>query len=119
MNSIPESRRPLAEQRCAACEGGVESLPADDVERIAATLEAGWRVVDGHHLRRSYKFKDFKSALTFVNRVGALAEEEGHHPDITLGWGRAEISLYTHAVDGLTRNDFILAAKISRLETAR
>jgi 4a-hydroxytetrahydrobiopterin dehydratase len=118
MNSIQESNAPLAEQRCAACEGGVESLSADDVDRIAATLEAGWRVVDGHHLLRTFKFKDFKSALAFTNRVGELAEEEGHHPDITLGWGKAEITLYTHAVDGLTQNDFILAAKISRLKPA-
>jgi hypothetical protein len=64
---------------------------------------------------RSYKFPDFKSALAFVNRVGALAEEQGHHPDILLGWGKVEITTWTHAVDGLTESDFILAAKIDQL----
>lgn len=76
---------------------------------------AHWNVVDEHHIVRSYKFPDFKSALEFVNRVGAIAEEQGHHPDILLGWGKAEITTWTHAVNGLTESDFILAAKIDRL----
>jgi len=69
-----------------------------------------------HHLRREYKFPDFATALEFVNRVGALAEEQGHHPDILLAWGKAEITLWTHKVDGLTESDFIMAAKIDRLQ---
>jgi 4a-hydroxytetrahydrobiopterin dehydratase len=75
-----------------------------------------WQVIDEHHLLRTYKFPDFKSALEFVNRVGALAEEQGHHPDILLAWGKVEITLWTHAVDGLTESDFILAAKIERID---
>ncbi len=74
-----------------------------------------WQVVDEHHLICSYKFPDFRSALVFVNRVGELAEQQGHHPDILLGWGKAEITTWTHAVDGLTESDFVLAAKIDRL----
>lgn len=75
-----------------------------------------WQVIDEHHLLRPYKFPDFKSALAFVNRVGALAEEQGHHPDILLAWGKVEITLWTHAVGGLTESDFILAAKVDQIK---
>ncbi|TSC66821.1 MAG: pterin-4-alpha-carbinolamine dehydratase [Parcubacteria group bacterium Gr01-1014_72] len=71
-----------------------------------------WKIVEYHHLTREFKFPDFASALAFVNKVGALAESEGHHPDIELGWGYARIKIFTHAVDGLSENDFIVAAKI-------
>jgi 4a-hydroxytetrahydrobiopterin dehydratase len=74
-------------------------------------LGEGWKVVDEHHLAKDYSFKDFKEALDFTNRVGALAEEEGHHPDIHLAWGKVKITLYTHSIGGLSENDFILAAK--------
>jgi 4a-hydroxytetrahydrobiopterin dehydratase len=76
---------------------------------------AEWKVVNEHHLVRDYRFPDFRSALAFVNKVGELAEQQGHHPDILLGWGKVEITTWTHAVDGLTESDFILAAKIDRL----
>jgi 4a-hydroxytetrahydrobiopterin dehydratase len=72
-------------------------------------------VVDEHHITRAYSFPDFAQALAFVNRVGAQAEEQGHHPDILLVWGKAEITLWTHKVDGLTESDFIMAARIDRL----
>jgi len=75
----------------------------------------GWQVVEGHHVTRSFQFPDFKTALDFVNRVGAVAEEEGHHPDLLLKWGQVDIKIWTHKVDGLTESDFILAAKIDRL----
>ena len=74
-----------------------------------------WKVMNEHHIVRTFTFPDFKQALAFVNRVGALAEEQGHHPDILLAWGKAEITLWTHAVNGLTESDFILAAKIDAL----
>ncbi len=76
---------------------------------------AQWKIIDEHHLVRAFKFPDFKSALAFVNRVGEVAEEQGHHPDILLGWGKVEITTWTHAVNGLTESDFILAAKIDQL----
>lgn len=104
----------LAGRHCVPCEGGVEPLDAKAVESLRAQVKE-WQVVDGHHLRKAWKFPDFRSALGFVNRVGEVAEAEGHHPDIALGWGRVEITLSTHAARGLTENDFILAAKIDRL----
>jgi 4a-hydroxytetrahydrobiopterin dehydratase len=75
----------------------------------------GWDVVNEHHLHRVYKFPDFKQALAFVNKVGAIAEEQQHHPDIVLGWGKVEITTYSHDVNGLTERDFALAAKIDEL----
>ncbi len=76
-----------------------------------------WEMINEHHLKRAFKFPDFVSALAFVNEVGEIAEKEGHHPDITLGWGKAEITTWTHSVDGLTESDFILAAKIDKIKT--
>ncbi len=106
----------LAKQKCSACEGGVRPLDAAQVDALMSVLgDADWRVVEHHHLFRAFRFPDFKEALEFTNHVGALAEEEGHHPDILLGWGKAEITLWTHSVDGLTMNDFILASKISEV----
>lgn len=104
----------LAGRHCVPCEGGAQPLDAKAIEPLLAQVKH-WEVVDGHQLRRAWKFPDFRSALTFVNRVGEVAEAEGHHPDIALGWGRVEITLSTHAAGGLTDNDFILAAKIDRL----
>jgi 4a-hydroxytetrahydrobiopterin dehydratase len=77
-----------------------------------------WHVVGTHHIEREYTFKDFVSALDFVNRAGAIAEEQGHHPDIYLTWGKARFQIYTHSVQGLTESDFVLGAKIERLFTA-
>ena len=104
----------LAAKQCVPCRGGVPPLAH---EAIAALLPqvAGWQVVRGHHLVRTFPFPDFRSALDFVNRVGARAEEQGHHPDLYLSWGKVEIHIWTHKIDGLTENDFILAAKIDRL----
>jgi 4a-hydroxytetrahydrobiopterin dehydratase len=108
----------LADKTCVPCKGGVPPLKGKELAQIHHQLPefADWNIVDEHHLVRSYKFPDFKSALAFVNRVGEIAEEQGHHPDILLGWGKAEITTWTHAVDGLTESDFILAAKIDRLQ---
>ena len=107
----------LAQRTCVPCRGGVPPLKGKDLSDIHRLLHepAQWNIVNEHHLVRAYKFPDFKSALAFVNRVGALAEEQGHHPDILLGWGKVEITTWTHAVDGLTESDFILAAKIDKI----
>jgi 4a-hydroxytetrahydrobiopterin dehydratase len=107
----------LADQKCVPCKGGIPSLKGEKLADLHRQLEepAQWNIVNQHHIVRTFKFPDFKSALAFVNRVGGLAEEQGHHPDILLGWGKAEITLWTHAVDGLTESDFILAAKIDQL----
>ena len=107
----------LAEKDCVPCRGGVPPLRGEALENMKAQVP-GWEVVDGHHLFRSYAFPDFRTALDFVNRVGATAEEQGHHPDIYLSWGKAGIKIWTHKIDGLTESDFILAAKIDRLHQA-
>ncbi len=101
----------LASRQCVPCRGGVPPLGGKEIEQLLRELDE-WEVIDEHHLRKNYKFRDFKDALAFVNRVGAVAEEQGHHPDICFGWGQAEITIWTHKIDGLTESDFILAAKI-------
>lgn len=107
----------LADKKCVPCRGGVPPLKGKELLELHSQLAepAQWNIVNEHHITRAYKFPDFKSALAFVNRVGEVAEEQGHHPDILLGWGKVEITTWTHAVDGLTESDFILAAKIDRL----
>jgi 4a-hydroxytetrahydrobiopterin dehydratase len=104
----------LASRQCVPCRGGVPPLRGEELTKLQAQLE-GWQVVDEHHLRKEYKLSNFGEAQAFVNQVGQLAEEQGHHPDICYGWGRAEITIWTHKIDGLTESDFILAAKIDLL----
>ncbi len=104
----------LAGRKCVPCHGGVPRLTGEEIARLLPQL-AGWEAVEEHRLRKSYKFPNFAAALAFVNRVGRVAEEEGHHPDVRFGWGYAEVEIYTHAIDGLSESDFILAAKIDRL----
>src|SRR5215211_929557 len=101
----------LAEKHCVPCEGGVPRLTAEEIEPLLRQLE-GWRVVDGRHIWKEYEFPNFVAALAFVNRVGEVAEAEGHHPDIEFGWGYARLKILTHAIGGLSESDFILAARI-------
>ena len=108
------SERPLHERDCVGCEGGAKKLGGEEIAALGWQVE-GWDVVKSHHLRREWKFEDFAQALAFVNRVGDLAERQGHHPDLFLKWGLVRAEIYTHSVDGLTEDDFILAAKIDRL----
>jgi 4a-hydroxytetrahydrobiopterin dehydratase len=104
----------LASKECVPCRGGVPPLKGVEISTLQSKLE-GWEVVNEHHLRKEYTFKDFKETLSFVNRVGDLAEQQWHHPDICFGWGHAEVTIWTHKIDGLTESDFILAAKIDML----
>jgi len=108
----------LAAKRCVPCRGGVEPLTDEVVRQLARELNTDWRVIDGHHLEREFTFDDFRQALDFVNEVGELAEQEGHHPDIHLSYGKVKIQLWTHKINGLHENDFILAAKIDALQPA-
>ena len=101
----------LANKQCVPCRGGVPSLGATEVAELSLQLGGDWRALDGHHLEKDYQFRDFASALAFTNRVGALAEEQGHHPDIYLAWGKVGLKIWTHKIDGLTESDFIFAAK--------
>jgi 4a-hydroxytetrahydrobiopterin dehydratase len=87
-------------------------MRADQIKLLHEELGAGWTVIEEHHLSKEFQFKDFAEALAFVNRVGEIAEREGHHPDIFLSWGKVHVEIWTHKIDGLTESDFILAAKI-------
>lgn len=105
----------LTAKKCVACEGGIPPLSGALLKKYLGEVK-GWALAeDGEKIRKEFAFPDFKSALAFVDKVGARAEEEGHHPDIRLGWGKAIIELTTHAIGGLSENDFILAAKIDAL----
>ena len=104
----------LASRACVPCRGGVPPLKGEEITKLLGELNA-WSVVSEHHLSKVFNLPDFKEALAFVNRIGELAEEQGHHPDICFGWGRVEITIWTHKIDGLTESDFILAAKIDAL----
>ncbi len=107
--------RDLAAMECVPCKGGVPPLDGTELERYLADLGGEWRVIDGHHLEKEYRFRNFREALDFVNRVGELAESVGHHPDIELGWGRVKLTVFTHKIDGLHESDFVFAAKADRL----
>lgn len=105
----------LTGKTCTPCRGGVPPLGAEEAEGYLQEVP-DWQLRDeGKRIERTFWFKNFKQALAFVDRVGALAEEEGHHPDITFGWGYATVSLHTHKIKGLHENDFIVAAKVDRL----
>jgi 4a-hydroxytetrahydrobiopterin dehydratase len=104
----------LASRECVPCRGGMPPMRGQEIKEFLDEL-TGWEVFEEHHLRKRYEFKDFREALSLVNRVSELAEEQGHHPDISFGWGYAEIHIWTHKIDGLSESDFILAAKIDEM----
>lgn len=105
----------LARKACIPCRGGVPPLAGQELTDLQGALGGDWQVVNEHHLEKRFEFDDFRSALDFTNRVGELAEEQGHHPDICLSWGWVQTRIWTHKIDGLTESDFILAAKIDEL----
>ena len=107
----------LSEKHCVPCRGGIPPLKGAALDALVKKLGGGWKVVDEHHLEKEFTFPNFRKALDFTDKVGALAEEEGHHPDIYLGWGKVKITLWTHKINGLTESDFILAAKIDKIKT--
>lgn len=104
----------LASKTCVPCKGGTPPLKGAELDELRQQLPE-WEVVEEHHLRKVFRFKNFREALDFVNKVGELAEEQGHHPDISFGWGRVEITVWTHKIDGLTESDFVFAAKVDTL----
>ena len=104
----------LIQRNCVPCRGGVPPLKGEAIRSLLQEVTA-WDAVQEHHLVKSFRFKNFKTALDFVNQVGELSEREWHHPDLALAWGRVDVKIYTHKIDGLSDNDFILAAKIDRL----
>ena len=102
---------PLNQKKCVPCIKGTAPLKGKELKPLLAELPGGWEIVSEHHLRKEFKFKNFKQALDFTNAIGKIAEAEGHHPDIYLTWGKVVLEISTHKINGLTESDFILAAK--------
>jgi len=102
----------LIKKKCIPCAVGAFPLKGKDLTPLYMQLNRGWEIIEEHHLEKNYFFKNFKEALAFINIIGAIAEEEGHHPNIFLAWGKVTLQIWTHKIDGLTENDFILAAKV-------
>ncbi len=107
----------LAGKECVPCKGGVPALKDPELYSLLDQLGHGWKVIASHHLEKEFQFKDFLTALDCTNRIGAIAEAQGHHPDIYLTWGKVGVKIWTHTIDGLTESDFVLAAKIESTHT--
>ena len=105
----------LSKEKCIPCSIGTPPMEEEEIRELMPNINESWQLVKQMKIERTFKFKDFQTALDFVNEVGALAEEEGHHPDMELGWGRVKVTLLTHKIGGLSRSDFVLAAKIDEL----
>ena len=105
----------LAAKQCIPCRGGVPPLAGEELAALHGELGDSWELVESHHLEKLFRFDDFRQALEFTNKVGELAEEQDHHPDIFLAWGRVRVTIWTHKIDGLTESDFVFAAKVDAL----
>lgn len=105
----------LVEQQCEACTTDTPRLEGEKLSRYYNNLENKWELVDEHHLEKAYVFKNFREALNFTVKIGEMSEEEGHHPEIRLTWGKVIVTIYTHVIDGLSKNDFIWASKADEL----
>lgn len=106
---------PLIMKECIPCKGGIPPLKGNQLQPLFSQLKDDWQLIDEHHLEKEWTFSNFKKALSFTNQIGEISEQQGHHPDIFLSWGKVGIRLYTHKIDGLTESDFILAAKFDSL----
>ncbi len=109
----------LADNKCVPCRGGVPPMERASAQAMLAELDAGWQLNGAGHLERPYAFKNFAQALEFANKVGAIAEQEGHHPDLHVAWGKCAVEIWTHKIQGLTESDFYLAAKADRAYNAK
>lgn len=105
----------LVEKNCVPCQGGIPPLSHDQTNEFIKELNE-WSIENNHHLTKNFTFPNFITALEFVNRIGTIAESEGHHPDLYLSWGKVRVETWTHKIDGLTESDFILAAKIDAID---
>ncbi len=108
----------LADKVCIPCTGGVPPLTPEEQAPLLEQLGGGWTIVDDHHLHKEFYFDDFAGALAFTNVIGAIAEEQWHHPDIKLTWAMVGVDIWTHKIDGLTESDFVLAAKFEEARGA-
>ena len=104
----------LAKKTCIPCKGGISPLKGTKLDELLERLKNDWKIIKEHHLEKEYSFKNFKEALDFTIKVGELAENQGHHPDIFLAWGIVKLTIWTHKIDGLTESDFIFAAKADK-----
>ena len=104
----------LADKQCVPCRGGVPPLAESRVRELLEELGDDWQLDSSGHLSREFRFENFVNALAFANRVGVIAEQEAHHPDLHIAWGKCRVEIWTHKIDGLTESDFYLAAKVSR-----
>ena len=105
----------LHDKKCVPCEGGILPLGENEIASYLSQLKLEWQVVSNKRIKKEFKFKNFKGGIVFVNKIAALAENEGHHPDICIFYNRVRIELWTHAINGLSENDFMMAAKIEDL----
>lgn len=105
----------LANKNCTPCKEGASSLSSSEIERLLTALDEDWQVVDGHHLVRQWSFDDFESALQFTNKAGEICEQQNHHANFELSWGRVSAQIWTHKIDALLESDFILAAKFDQI----
>ena len=105
----------LAKKQCVPCKGGTPPLSGERLAELARELDPAWRVVDEHHLERTFRLPDFRSALELTKRVGEMAEEQQHHPDLHLAWGKVAVEIWTHKIGGLSESDFVFAAKVDQL----
>ncbi|MDY6771421.1 MAG: 4a-hydroxytetrahydrobiopterin dehydratase [Candidatus Nanohaloarchaea archaeon] len=105
----------LSDEKCVPCQGGIPPMEPEEIQDHLDEVDDGWEVKRDHHITRHFEFDDFEEALEFVNEVGEVAEEEGHHPNIEFTWGEADVTFYTHKIDGLHKNDFRMAAKVDEV----
>ena len=105
----------LAAKRCVPCRGGVPPVKGVQLNALQVKLGGDWQIINEHHLEKQYSFDNFRQALDFTIRVGEMAEEQDHHPDIFLAWGKVKLIIWTHKIDGLTESDFVFAAKADAL----
>lgn len=105
----------LTEEKCVPCEGGGSPLGPDEISEYRWKLDDRWEVIDDRKIKREFKFKDFRETMAFVNRIAEIANAEDHHPDLRISYDRLTVELVTHAIGGLSKNDFIVASKIDRL----
>ncbi len=105
----------LAKKECIPCKGGVPPMGLEQAKEMIRQIHSDWKLIDTHHIERVWIFNDFESALQFVNAAGAICEEQDHHADFELGWGRVKAMIWTHKINGLTESDFFLAAKFDEI----
>lgn len=109
----------LRKKKCVPCTAEMTALKGKELEPLYLQLGEGWQIIEEHHLTKTFAFKTFKQALVFANAVGQIADEENHHPDLYVSWGKLVVKIWTHHIDGLSESDFILAAKIEIESVAR